>query len=51
MLFGKKRFKSVNELRFHSLKAIRGSEGKITNNTNIEITNMPPCNDSLREHV
>ena len=51
VLFGKPRFKSVNELRFHLLKAKGGSEGKITNNTNIEITNTPPCNDSLREHV
>ena len=51
MLFGKPRFKSVNELKFYLLKAKRGSEDKITNNTNIEITNMPPCNDSLREHV
>ena len=51
VLFGKPRFKSVNELRFHLLKAKRHSEGKITNNTNIEITNMPPCSDSLREHV
>ena len=51
VLFGKPRFKTVNELRFHLLKAKCGSEDKITNNTNIEITNMPPFNDSLREHV
>ena len=51
VLFGKPQFKSVNELRFHLLKAKSGSEDKITNKTNIEITNMPPCNDSLREHV
>ena len=51
VLFGKPRFKSVNELRFPLLKEKSGSEDKITNNTNIEITNMPPCNNSLRDYV
>ena len=50
-LYGKLRFKSVNELRFHLLKAKCGSEDKITNNANVDISNMPPCSDSLREHV
>ena len=50
-LYGKPRFKSVNELRFHLLKAKCGSEDKITNNTNVGISNMLPCSDSMREHV
>ena len=50
-LYGKPLFKSVNELRFHLLKAKCGSEDKITNNTNVDISNMPSCSDSLREHV
>ena len=50
-LYGKPRFKSVNELRFHLLKAKCGSEDKITNNTNVGISNMLPCSDSLREHA
>ena len=37
--------------RFHLLKAKCGSEDKITNNTNVGISNMLPCSDSLREHV
>ena len=41
-LSGKPRFKSVNELRFHLLKAKCGNEDKITNNTNVDISNMPP---------
>ena len=54
-LYGKPRFKTVNELRFQllvELKAKCGNEDKITNNTNADITNcMPPCSDSLRENV
>ena len=50
-LYGKPRFKSVNELRFHLLKAKCGSEDKIANNTHVGISNMLPCSDSLREHV
>ena len=50
-LYGKPRFKSVNELRFHLLKAKCGSEDKIANNTNVGISNMLPCSDFLREHV
>ena len=49
--YGKPRFKSVNELRFHLLKAKCGSEDKITNNRNVGISNMLPCSHSLREHV
>ena len=41
-LYGKPRFKNVNELRFHLLKAKCGSEDKITNSTNADISNMPP---------
>ena len=41
----------VNELRFQLLKTKCGNEDKITNKTNVDITNMPPCNDSLRENV
>ena len=50
-LYCKPRLNELNELRFHLLKAKRGSEGKLTNYTNVGITNMPSCNDSLREHV
>ena len=50
-LYQKPTFKTVNELRFQLLKATYGNEDKITNNTNADITNMPPCSDSLREHV
>ena len=53
-LYGKPRFTTVNELRFQllvELKAKCGNEDKITNNTNVDITNMPPCSDSLRGHV
>ena len=50
-LYGKPRFKTVNELRFQLLKTKCGNEDKITNNTNVDITNMPPCSDSLRENV
>ena len=50
-LYGKPRFKTVNELRFQLLKTKCDNEDKITNNTNADITNMPPCSDSLREHV
>ena len=50
-LYDKPRLNELNELRFHLLKARCGSEGKLTNNTNVDITNMPSCNDSLREHV
>ena len=39
-LYGKPRFKTVNELRFQLLKAKCGNEDKITNNTNVGITNM-----------
>ena len=49
--YGKPRFKRVNELRFHLLKATCGSEDKITNNRNVGISNMLPCSDSMREHV
>ena len=41
-LYGKPRFKSVNELRFHLLNSKCGSEDIITNNTNVDISNMPP---------
>ena len=51
VFYRKPRFKSVNELRFHLLKAKCGSEDKITNNRNVGISNMLPCSDSLREHV
>ena len=51
VFYRKPRFKSVNELRFHLLKAKCGSEDKITNNRNVGINNMLPCSDSLREHV
>ena len=51
VFYRKPRFKSVNELRFHLLKAQCGSENKITNNRNVDISNMLPCSDSLREHV
>ena len=47
----KPRLNELNELRFHLLKARYGSEGKLANNTNVGITNMPSCSDSLREHV
>ena len=47
----KPRLNELNERRFHLLKAKRGREGKLTNYTNVGITNMPSCNDSLREHV
>ena len=50
-LYCRSRLNELNELRFHLLKARCGSEGKLTNNTNVGITNMPSCNDSLREHV
>ena len=50
-LYGKPRFKTVNELRFQLLKTKCGNEDKITNNTNVDIANMPPCSDSLRENV
>ena len=51
VLYGKPRFKTVNELRFQLLKTKCGNGDKITNNTNVDITNMPPCSDSLRENV
>ena len=38
VLYGKPRFKTVNELRFKLLKAKCGNEDKITNNTNVDIT-------------
>ena len=41
-LYEKPRFKNVNELRFHLLKAKCGSEDKITTNTNVDISNKPP---------
>ena len=50
-LYGKPRFKTVNELRFQLLKAKCGKKDKITNNTNVDITNTPPCSDSLRKNV
>ena len=50
-LYGKPRFKTVNEPRFQLLKGKCGNEDKITNNTNVDITNVPPCNDYLRENV
>ena len=50
-LYGKPGFKTATELRFQLLKAKCGNEDKITNNTNVDITNMPPCGDSLRENV
>ena len=50
-LYCKPRLNELNELRFYLLKARCSSEGKLTNNTNVVITNMPSCNDSLREHV
>ena len=37
-LYGKPRFKTVDELRFQLLKAKCGNEDKITNNTNVDIT-------------
>ena len=49
-LYCKPRLNELNELRFHLLKAKRGSEGKLTNYTNV-ISNVISCNDSLREHV
>ena len=51
VLYGKPRFKTANELRFQLLKAKCGKKDKITNNTNVNITNTPPCSDSLRENV
>ena len=50
-LYCNPRLNELNELRFHLLKTKRGSEGKLTNYTTVGITNMPSCNDSLREHV
>ena len=50
-LYCKPRLNELNELRFHLFKAKRGSEGKLTNYTNVGITNMPSYNDSLGEHV
>ena len=50
-LYEKPRFKTVNELRFQLFKTKCRNEDKIKNNTNVGITNMPPCSDSLRENV
>ena len=50
-LYCKPILNELNELRFHLFKAKRGSERKLTNYINVGITNMPSCNDSLREHV
>ena len=51
VLYGKPRFKTVNELRFQLLKTKCDNGDEITNNTNVDITNMPPCSDSLSENV
>ncbi len=50
-LYGKPRFKSVNELRFHLLKAKCGNKETIDYKKNIDFGTFPPCKASLLEHV
>ena len=50
-LYCKPRLNELNELKFHLLMPKSVIEGKLTNYTNVGITNVPSCNDSLREHV
>jgi hypothetical protein len=50
-LYGKTRFKSVNELRHFLLKAKCGNTERIDHTKNIDFGTFPPCRDSLVEHV
>ena len=51
VLYGKPRFQSVNELRYHLLKAKCGNKDGIDYTKNVDIGTFPPCKDSLTEHV
>jgi hypothetical protein len=51
-LYGKERIKDVNELRFFLLNSKCTGKGKTLSMSNsFDLNALPPCSDSLREHL
>lgn len=50
-MYGHSRFTNINELRLFMLKTKCGNSDKLSVSNNVDIASLPPCRDSLEQHV